>query len=281
MTAMQAGANRGPEIGIGTALRDRYLEVVASIYLYNEHRGYTALDRVLEAARARCPGEAEFIAAVSSHRADERKHYLMFKRWFERRGSMPLAVDRSCGHIDHFIQRIFGCTIDDLDTAAVIADGAAFERLCRIIMLTEQRGFAQVEVLLRNRMIRADPVMTRIFTIIHEDEPSHFLPYQHWLERGGRPLGSWREKLADWSIHKLLMLVKLPVLFFDAGAKRLVAWPDAGESVTCHSSPHRGGITPAQPSDRPPDRCAPRGRNPLPPCAQNARKQRSFGRSAY
>ena len=194
MTAIQAGGNREFQTGIGARLRDRYLEVVASIYLYNEHRGYTALDRVLEAARARCPGEAEFIKAVASHRADERKHYLMFKRWFERRGRMPLAVDRSCGHIDHFIQRIFGCKIDDLDTAAVIADGRAFERLCRIIMLTEQRGFAQVEVLLRNRMIRADPVMSRIFTIIHADEPSHFLPYQHWLEGQGRAHGRWNER---------------------------------------------------------------------------------------
>ncbi len=229
MTAIQAGANRSSQGGIGAASRDRYLEVVASIYLYNEHRGYTALDRVLEAARARCPGEAEFIEAVASHRADERKHYLMFKRWFERRGRMPLAVDRSCGHIDHFIQRIFGCKIDDLDTAAVIADGTAFERLCRIIMLTEQRGFAQVEVLLGNRMILADPVMTRIFTIIHADEPSHFLPYQHWLERQGQVQGRWNERLADWSIHKLLMLVKLPVLFFNRGAKRLESWPDAGE----------------------------------------------------
>jgi hypothetical protein len=229
VTAIQAGARGGSQGGIGARLRERYLEVVASIYLYHEHRGYTALDRVLEAARARCAGEVQFIEAVASHRADERKHYLMFKRWFERRGIMPLGVDRSCGHIDHFIQRIFGCRIDDLDTSAVIADGVAFERLCRIIMLTEQRGFAQVEVLLRSPLILADPVMTRIFTIIHADEPSHFLPYQHWLERQGRVEAGWNEKLADWSIHKLLMLVKLPMLFFNSGAKRLADWPDAGE----------------------------------------------------
>ena len=229
MTANQAGANRTPSGGIGARLRERYLEVVASIYLYNEHRGYTALDRVLEAARARCPDEAEFIEAVASHRADERKHYVMFRRWFERHGIMPLSVDRSCGHIDHFIQRVFGCKIDDLDTGAVIADGAAFERLCRVIMLTEQRGFAQVKVLLKNRMILADPVMARIFSIIHADEPSHFLPYQHWLERQGTVQARWNERLADWSIHKLLMLVKLPLLYFHRGAGRLADWPDASE----------------------------------------------------
>jgi hypothetical protein len=37
------------------AFRSRFLDVLASIYIYNEHRGYTSLDRVLEAVRARCP----------------------------------------------------------------------------------------------------------------------------------------------------------------------------------------------------------------------------------
>ena len=33
----------------------RYLDLVGSIYVYNEHRGYTAIDRVLEAVRLRWP----------------------------------------------------------------------------------------------------------------------------------------------------------------------------------------------------------------------------------
>ena len=61
----------------------RYLDLLGSIYIYNEHRGYTAIDRVLEAIRARSPDDHELIAAVESHRADERKHYVMFRRWFE------------------------------------------------------------------------------------------------------------------------------------------------------------------------------------------------------
>jgi hypothetical protein len=208
------------------AFRGRYLEVVASIYIYNEYRGYTSLDRVVEGVRVRCPGEAEFIAAVEKHRADERKHYLMFKRWFELRGTMPLVVDRSYGHIDRFIQRVFGCSIDEVDTADVAGDGAAFEKLCRVIMLTEQRGFAQVELLLKNRTILSDPVMARLFRIVHKDEPDHYLPYQHWLEAQGKPLYLWREQLADWCIHKVLILVKLPLLFFDRGARRMAQWPD-------------------------------------------------------
>ena len=42
----------------------RYLDLLGSIYLYNEHRGYTAIDGVLEAVRARWPDDAELIAKV-------------------------------------------------------------------------------------------------------------------------------------------------------------------------------------------------------------------------
>jgi len=210
-----------------SAVRERYLDVLASIYLYNEHRGYTALDRVLEAVRARCPENHAFIAEVTKHRADERKHYLMFKRWFERQGRMPLAIDRACGHIDHFIERVFGCAIDDLDTTAVISDRDSFEQLCRVIMLTEERGLAQVEILLRSEIIRSDPIMERIFRIIHVDEPDHFLPYRHWLEANGRrPQPRWNERAADFLIHKLLMLVKLPSLFLNGGVPRMSRSPD-------------------------------------------------------
>jgi hypothetical protein len=86
----------------------RYLDVLGSIYIYNEHRGYTAIDRVLEAVRARYPHDAALTAAIAQHRADERKQYVMFRRWFERRGVMPLALDRTFGHIDRFVEILFG-----------------------------------------------------------------------------------------------------------------------------------------------------------------------------
>ena len=81
----------GTSGGISTCL--------GSIYIYNEHRGYTAIDGVLEAISARWPEDHALIGNVEKHRSDERKHYLMFRRWFERRGTMPLAVGRTCGHI--------------------------------------------------------------------------------------------------------------------------------------------------------------------------------------
>lgn len=213
-------------MGMSAAFRDRYLDVLASIYLYNEHRGYTSLDRVLAAVRQRCPGEDAFIAEVLKHRADEHKHYVMFRRWFQRQGRMPLRVDHSCGHIDRFVQWIFRCSIEELDTAETVASAEHFEQLCRVIMLTEQRGLRQVEVLLKDRRVQSDRALTRIFEVVHRDEPDHFLPYQRWLERNGRVQASWNERAADWWIHKVLMLVRLPALFLNRSAPRLKHWPD-------------------------------------------------------
>lgn len=213
------------------AFRPRFLDVLASIYIYNEYRGYTSLDRVLDAVRARCPDDHAFIAAIAKHRGDERKHYLMFRRWFERQGRMPLKVDRTCGHIDRFIERVFGCPIEQLDTASIIRHADQFEKLCRVIMLTEQRGVKQVEILLNNRHIRADPIMMRIFRIVEKDEPDHWLPYHGWLTEHGRVTARWRERWADYWIHKSLMLAKLPALFLNRNAPRLERWPDEAADV--------------------------------------------------
>jgi rubrerythrin len=218
-------------VGLVAALQARYFDVLASIYLYNEYRGYTSLDRVLEAVRERCPDEPDFQAQIAKHRADERKHYVMFRRWFERQGRMPLEVDRGVGHIDRFIQWVFSCTIEELDTDRIVTRPEEFERLCRVIMLTEQRGLRQVEIILNNRLIMSDPVMKKIFEIVHRDEPDHFLPYQRWLERQGRATARWNERAADWCIHKVLILVKLPALFLDVRRARMTQWPDEGVTV--------------------------------------------------
>jgi len=209
----------------------RYLDVLASVYLYNEHRGYTALDRVVAAVRAQAPQETGFIAEIVAQRNDEHKHYNMFRRWFELRGRMPLLVGREGGHIDRFVGRAFGCTIDDLATEAVVASPAMLARLCKVIMLTEERGLKQVEVLLKNRFILADPVMRKIFRIIHQDEPGHFLPYRHWLARHGQGGVTWRDRLANWRIHMELMLWVLPKLFLNPRAPRRAVWPDAGDTA--------------------------------------------------
>jgi hypothetical protein len=55
-----------------TWFQQRFLDLLGSIYIYNEHRGYTALDRVIEAVRARWPEDALLIGKIEKHRADER-----------------------------------------------------------------------------------------------------------------------------------------------------------------------------------------------------------------
>ena len=223
-------------------LANRYLDVLGSIYIYNEHRGYTAIDRVLEAVRARSPDDAELIASIERHRADERKHYAMFRRWFERRGVMPLELDRAFGHIDRFIEIMFGTPIDRLDTQAVIDSDYLFERLCHVISLTERRGYRTVEALLRNRLVRGDPVLAKIFQIIRKDEPSHWAPYEGWLRKhGGRP-STLRERVVDRLVHAELLFLKLPWVFVNLSIPRRAQWADAEEP-----SPSRGFALPVSP----------------------------------
>jgi hypothetical protein len=206
--------------------RERYLDVLGSIYIYNEHRGYTAIDDLLQAVRWRWPDEHAFIAMIEKHRADERKHYAMFRRWFERRGVMPLAVDRACGHIDRFVGIMFGEKIDELDHSAVVSDDRLFERLCRVISLTEQRGYRQVEVLLRNPLVLSDRMLTKIFRIIEQDEPSHWAPYDGWLKAHGKRSPRWWERSIDSYIHSELLMLKLPVLFISPLLRRRTSWAD-------------------------------------------------------
>ena len=211
--------------------RRRWLDLVVSIYIYNEHRGYTALDRLLEALRTVEPGDRLFIAEVEQHRADEHKHYLMFKRWFEKRRQMPLSVGRTCGHIDRFIELMIGSPIDDVDTSAMIRDRGNFEKMCRVVALTERRGYRQVENLLRHPFVRGDPQLTKIFEIIREDEPRHWAPYEAWLKRHGRRGPLWWERGIDFFIHSELMAVKLPILFMTPRLTRRTAWPDGGKTL--------------------------------------------------
>ena len=210
----------------------RYLDLLGSIYIYNEHRGYTAIDRVLEAVRVRSPADVELISAIERHRADERKHYVMFRRWFERRGVMPLALDRTFGHIDRFIEIMFGTPIDRLDTQAVIDSDELFERLCRVISLTEQRGYRTLDDLLRNRFVRGDPILTRIFQIIRKDEPSHWAPYEGWLLKHGKRQPRWWERAVDGFIHSELLFLKLPFLFLNPWMTRRTDWADANDQAS-------------------------------------------------
>jgi hypothetical protein len=154
----------------------------------------------------------------------------MFKRWFEKRGEMPLFVDRACGHIDRFVELVFKSRIDDIDIDSFIASGH-FEELCRVISLTERRGYRQVEILLRHPAIRADRMLSKIFHVIEQDEPRHWSPYDGWLQRHGAREPAWWERAVDSLIHSELLLLKLPILFLTPGLKRREHWADEDDAA--------------------------------------------------
>jgi len=198
---------------MGAWFRRRYLDLLGSIYIYNEHRGYTAIEGLLAAVKMRWPNDRELIAKIEKHHADEHKHYVMFRRWFERRGVMPYAVDSACGHIDRFVAIMFQSRIDDLDQKAVVGSNERFARLCRVISLTEKRGYRQVEILLRNPHVLSDRQLVKIFRIIEQDEPSHWAPYESWLEAHHARRDKWWERAIDRYIHSELLMLKIPLLF--------------------------------------------------------------------
>lgn len=215
-----------------TTLRRRYLDILASVYIFNEHRGYSSLDRVLYAVRQRYPDATDFIAAVEKHRADERKHYDMFRRYFDHRGYMPYAVDKTCAHIDQLIRLTFGCDVDGLDTEAVIASEDLFNRLCRVIILTEQRGMKQVEILLKAGAIQHERPLYHIFRVVERDEPSHWIPYDAWLKSHDGKAPTWRERLADAWVHRSLLLFKIPLLYLNPWLQRRQRYQHENETET-------------------------------------------------
>ena len=106
-----------------------------------------------------------------------------------------------------------------------------FERLCRVISLTERRGHRQVEILLRHPIVQRDPALMKIFRIIEKDEPSHWAPYDGWLRAHGRREPRWWERAVDGFIHRELLFLKLPILFTTPRLGRRSAWPDEHEAI--------------------------------------------------
>ena len=206
--------------------RERYLDLLGSIYIYNEHRGYTAIEGLLEAVRMRWPDDHALLAKIDKHRADEHKHYVMFRRWFERRGVMPYAIDSTCGHIDRFVGIMFGSSIEALDRHEIVSRDDLFGRLCRVVSLTERRGYKQVEILLRNPHVLSDHMLTKMFRIIEQDEPSHWEPYESWLDAHAIRHDKWWERMIDAFVHSELLFLKLPILFLHPGLKRRAKFAD-------------------------------------------------------
>ncbi|MFN0158783.1 MAG: ferritin-like domain-containing protein [Bacteroidota bacterium] len=212
-----------------TLFRSRYYDVLASVYIYNEYQAYTSLERLLAAIKEKYPNDSTFIHAVSKHTQDERKHYRMFKSYFEHENRMPLAVDSMYGYIDQFVKWIFGRTLEELNERQILESDDLFFKLCRVIMMTEFRGMKQVDVLLRSGIVQRHPSLLRIFKVIEHDEPSHCFPYKRWLEERGAHLPGFEERFTDLWVHYSLMLVTMPILFLNVQSRRLAVFYDQKE----------------------------------------------------
>ncbi|MGE3263071.1 MAG: ferritin-like domain-containing protein [Bacteriovoracia bacterium] len=199
---------------------ERAREIVLSVYLYNEGRGYIYLEELLRVFALKYPQEAQLIASIRKHADDERRHHSLFQSYFRDRNRKPFQVGSWYGYCDQIVARIFGKTLDQLEPSEVIHDDKKFFQLCRLIMITELRGMKQVNLILRSPLVRTEPELVKIFSVVQRDEPSHCYPYQAWLRRHGEHEPSLREKLADWNVHYSLMLLKLPVLFFNPWLRR-------------------------------------------------------------
>jgi hypothetical protein len=111
-----------------------------------------------------------------------------------------------------------------------------------VISLTEKRGFKQVAILLDHPLVRDDRVLMKIFGIIHQDEPSHWAPYDGWLQRNGKREPKWWERAIDTFIHSELLFLKLPVLFVNPFLRRRAEWPDTSDSAKVDTTRYDAAI---------------------------------------
>lgn len=200
---------------------NRFYDILASIYIYNEYTGYKELEKLLFVIYQKYPTETEFIQAVEKHTSDERVHYRMFRDYFTKLGRMPFVVTPTYGYIDIFIKIIFRKPIEELNQEEILNDQRLFYKLCRLIMMTEFRGMKQVDALLKNLLVRRNPALMKIFSIIERDEPSHCYPYQYWLRKKNSHLPGFEERFTDLWIHYSIVLIKFPLLFCNFRLRRM------------------------------------------------------------
>ena len=199
-------------------ITQRFIDLVLSVYLYNEWRGYVQMEGMLiPQLEAKPDIDPNFLAAVKKHCADEKKHYGMFKGWFFANGRMPFEVGKSIGYFDALTRVLIG----KKNAEKTVLDDKTFAKLCRAIVLTEYRGINQVGTMLKWRSIKRDERLHRIFQVIEQDEPSHFIPYSKWLKEKGHRSPSVMEKVADFIVHYSIASLVIPVHFLNFRLKRI------------------------------------------------------------
>lgn len=198
------------------ALTDRFRELVLSVYLYNEWRGYRQLEEDLLPLIERAGFGSDFVAGVRKHASDEKHHHRMFQGWFAERGVRPYAVGPAVGYFDTLASWLVG----DFSPKALVDRPDRFARLCRAVITTERRGIQQLDAMLKWRAVREDPRLTRILEVIRRDEPSHYGPYERWLEAHGYAGPGLRERAVDFLVHYGIAVLVIPALYFNPFLKR-------------------------------------------------------------
>lgn len=205
----------------------RFQELLLSVYLYNEYRGCLQLEsELIPLLKKDSRFPRDFVSSVEKHASDERRHYRMFQGWFRERGKMPFAVGRLTGYFDVLAAWLVGKRRTG-SAEAIVASDERFAALCRSIVLTERRGIAQLDAMLRWGAVRRDPRLVRIFETIRRDEPSHFLPYEGWLAERGLPGPGWSERAVDRLVHYGIALFVIPLLYFNPFLRRLDRFAEA------------------------------------------------------
>ncbi len=215
-----------------SGLTDRFRELVLSVYLYNEWRGYRQLEEELIPELERRPEfDRNFVEGVKKHAADEKKHFKMFQGWFAERGKMPYAVGPAVGYFDTLARILVG----DTSPRALASSPDQFARLCRAVVTTEKRGIQQLDTMLKWRAVREDARLTRVLEVIRRDEPSHYGPYEAWLAAHGQRGPRFREKIVDCLVHYGIAVLVVPALFLNPFLRRLASYGAANQGFALQS----------------------------------------------
>lgn len=200
---------------------ERFKDLILSVYLYNEWRGYTQLENELIPYLEKSGQvDASLLTSIRKHAGDEKKHYLMFKSYFLGTGRMPFQVSKSVGYFDFLSHLVIG----NMEKALEGASG--FARICRAILVTEARGLTQIGDVLTWSSFQKDERLSSIFKVIEKDEPSHFKPYEEWLKRKALKGPGLFYRGADLFAHYFIGLVIIPLHFLNFRLKRLERFPD-------------------------------------------------------
>lgn len=70
-------------------IRNRIIDVVLSVYLFNEQRGFSYLEKLARIFGEKYPDQVMMLQSIQKHARDDRQHYQLFCGYFKKRGYMP------------------------------------------------------------------------------------------------------------------------------------------------------------------------------------------------